>query len=128
MSCDVYNPAIDFDEPRSYDNYSDSQAYHKADLWYETCVGGLEQRPDASVGFAPTSRPSQKDCATAAKTHPIGNLDIRSVKVGDAFCVVTSDQQIAWASVVKKGAPQLKTLNDGNIPTVEFAVTLWPAL
>jgi hypothetical protein len=128
LSCDVYNPAIDFDEPASYENYADDEAYKTADLWYETCKGSFEQRAGAFIGIGPPALPGPEDCAKAAKTRPIGSLDIRSVKVGDAFCVVTSNRQIAWAAVTRKGEPFLDTLNDGTIPTVEFTVTLWPAL
>ena len=48
------------------------------------------------------------------------------MNVGDALCIVTSDGQIAWALVFRKGEPFHETLLEGSIPTVEFRVTLWP--
>jgi hypothetical protein len=125
-SCDVYQPSIDFDEPVTYENYAVDAAYKTADLWYETCIGSFQQRAGAFIGNAAETLPSAKDCATSAKTRPIGELDIRDVKVGQAFCVVTSDRQVAWAKVTRKGAPFDETLNHGSIPTIDFLVTLWP--
>ena len=98
------------------------------DLWYESCVGSIRQRSQAFIGTGPATQPTPSACASAAKTQPIGKLDVRHIKVGDALCIVTNNRQIAWAMVVRLGEPFHETLTDGRIPCIELVVTLWPAL
>lgn len=128
LSCDVNKPSVDFDEPAFHVNYSDDAAYKTADLWYESCVGSIRQRANAFIGTGPASRPTPSACAFAAKTQPIGNLDVRQIKRGEALCILTDNRQVAWAKVVRLGEPFHETLNHGRIPTIELVVTLWPAL
>ncbi|MGH3821793.1 MAG: hypothetical protein ACRDRA_02950, partial [Pseudonocardiaceae bacterium] len=128
LSCDVNNPSVDFDEPAFHDDYADGAAYKTDDLWYESCVGSIRQRAQAFIGTGPATQPTPLACASAAKTQPIGKLDVRHIKVGDALCIVTNNRQIAWAKVVRFGEPFHETLTDGRIPSIELVVTLWPAL
>lgn len=90
LSCDVNNPSLDFDEPAFHSDYSEGAAYKDADLWYESCVGSLQQRATAFVGIGPATEPTPSACATAANTQPMGRLDVSDIRVGDALCVVTT--------------------------------------
>jgi hypothetical protein len=67
LSCDVNNPSVDFDESAFHPNYADGAAYQTDDLWYESCVGSIQQRADAYLGNGPASQPTPSVCASAAK-------------------------------------------------------------
>lgn len=127
LSCDVNNVSVDLDKLKYYADYTDGDVRDSIDLFYETCRGEIRAWDNSSVGTGSSKEPKAADCGQAADSEPIGELDVRDIRGGQAWCAKTSDGQIAWIKIDRVGAPFLKTLTDGRIPTIYTKVTLWPA-
>ncbi|MFI0990491.1 hypothetical protein [Streptomyces exfoliatus] len=110
---DTYEPGkLDIDKIRTSRGGHDD-----AELVYDSTWGQLKADNDAFVGKSSPSRPSVETCIQDAERGAIGDLDNASLRPGDAFCLVSADENVAWIRFVSKGS--------GSPPPLQFELTVW---
>ncbi|WP_327712631.1 hypothetical protein OG912_33860 [Streptomyces sp. NBC_00464] len=111
---DTYAPGkLDIDRIRASRGGKDG-----AELVYDSTWGQLKADNDAFVGKSSAQRPSSaEECIQDAERSAIGELDHSDLKPGDAFCIVSDDENVAWIRYVGKGS--------GSLPPLNFELTVW---
>ena len=125
-----YYRYLDLDQPK----FTRSRMDDDSDLRYY-CVGdpdqdrgSIEVVGDGTLGEAPADDIDQVACERAANTSSATELLIPDMRVGGAWCMVTSRGQVAWIRLIKKGPPYTSVgINNHQVPTLTLKVTLWPA-
>jgi len=74
-----------------------------------------------SLGHAPAGTPTPEQCRDAARSRAAGNVPMRELTVGSAFCVVTSVGNAAWVRLTR-----VQTIK-GDVDRVkaEGVATVW---
>ncbi|MFE7385105.1 hypothetical protein ACFU9F_32615 [Streptomyces zhihengii] len=110
---DTYEPGkLDIDKIRTSRGGKDD-----AELVYESTWGNLQADSDAVIGKSSQSRPSVEECIQHAERGAIGELEASDLRPGDALCIVSADENVAWMRFVGRGS--------GSLPPLQFELTVW---
>lgn len=93
------------------------------DLMYWTCSPiGFQRQSAKYLGSATKTRPATAEqCAQLAKVSAVaGSIEPDDLKLDQAFCVVTDEENVAWLRLVKK----VKNPSP-NDPDLVFQFAVW---
>jgi hypothetical protein len=83
-------------------------APRRGDLAYSNTLlpHGLHAREATAFGTGPAERPrTAEECRNAAVTQAVTEVDPVDMAPGDAFCVITDEDNVAWLRLVSKDGP-----------------------
>jgi hypothetical protein len=113
---------LDLDIPKSK-----GRDGHDTDIKYMVSSATLGARGELSLdgglslGNAEKTPPgTAEECKAVAETQAVGELWAKDLKVGQAFCVVTDKNNVAWLQLMGKGS-------GAESPDLKFNLLLWKA-